>query len=180
MEGSAQNERDYMLAFQPLTLEDIAGLKEYCRQKKASICDHTFGTVMTWRNIQKTERCFLDSCLLLRHRSASGNFYYAAPFGEMEKGLEAIANDCKERGCTPIFSGICEEDKDRILARFPALRAEAVRDWFDYRYFASRLMDFSGKSLSGQRNHRNAFLRLHSQWEFSPITPEVLPKFGSF
>jgi len=169
-----------MLSFQPLTLEDIPILKEYCSLKKATICDHTFGTIMTWRNIQNTERCLTDSCLILRHCFANGGHYFSAPLGEIEKGLDAIAQDCEERGVSPVFSGIAREDKNPILLRFPALCAEAMRDWFDYRYFASRLMDFSGKSLSGQRNHRNAFLRANPQWEYCPITPQSIPEIMDF
>ena len=67
-----------------------------------------------------------------------------------------------------------------LLELLPGYIARANRDWFDYLYRAEKLSTLAGKKLAGQRNHKNFFLKNHTDWCFEEITDENLDEVQAF
>lgn len=169
-----------MLDFKPLTLEQAPLLKAYFSKGSTRICDQTLGGAMMWRNGFSTRYCEDGDCLYFQSEYQPGQFAFTCPVGKRELGLDRIEEYCKETGAELIFCSVSKEDCEAILKRFPHLSATPTRDWFDYLYLAENLRTFRGKKLSGQRNHRNFFLKNQPHWEFVPITEKNCPLAKEF
>jgi hypothetical protein len=98
----------------------------------------------------------------------------------VKTGLVRLAKHCEETGEELSFCSVAEADKDLILSLFPSYVATDHRDWSDYVYLAEKLRTLSGKKLSGQRNHRNFFIKQYPDWSFEEITSNNIEKVKSF
>ncbi len=161
-----------MLEFHPLTLEQAELLQEYFKKGKTRLCDQTMGGAMMWRNCFHTQFAYDGECLYFRSEFEPGKTVFTPPVGDLETGVKRLVEHCRQEGCCLSFCSVGEEEKDRILALLPDYFATPTRDWFDYLYSVEKLSTFSGKKLSGQRNHRNFFLKNHASWRFVPLSKE--------
>ena len=148
-----------MLDFQPLSLDHAPLVREYFSQGRTRLCDQSMGGCFMWRNGFSTHVAEKEGCLFLSSALESGKRYFTVPLGDFEKGIHLLSRHCEESGEPFRFCSVGEGDKEKLLARFPHLQATATRDWFDYLYLAEKFKGFPGKKLSGQRNHRNFFLK---------------------
>ncbi len=166
-----------MLNFQPLTLSEFPLLRHYFENEGSRICDRSAGGAMMWRFYYQTEYCDEDGALFLRIREGNGQYAYLVPAGESERGLFRLRDALPS---TPVFVGVPAEELESVRAVFPSLSAIPTREQFDYLYLTDSLASFAGKKLSGQRNHRNFFLKSHTDWAFVPITEAELPELSAF
>lgn len=169
-----------MLDFQKLTLSQIPLMKEYFSQTQGRICDQSLGGAVMWRKSFATEFALKDDILFLRSKISPSQSAFTVPLGNLEKGIALLQEHCADSGEELVFCSVCEEDKDRLLALLPEYSATATRDWFDYLYLIEPLATLQGKKLSGQRNHRNFFLKNHTDWAFEEITEENIEQIRSF
>lgn len=133
-----------------------------------------------WRKSFQTEFAVVEKILLMRSRMASGAFAYTVPLGNLERGVALLSEHCKESGEALTFTSVGEEDKNRLLALLPGHSATSLRDWSDYLYEAESLATFRGKKLSGQRNHKNYFVKNYPNWRFETIGEENLSEVKAF
>ncbi len=169
-----------MLDFKPLTLSEIPLMKEYFSHCTGRICDQSLGGAVMWRNSFQTEFAFSDRIVFLKSKISPEKTAFAAPMGDLEKGIALLKEHCEKTGEELLFCSVGEEDKNKICALLPEYEAMETRDWFDYLYLAESLATFRGKKLSGQRNHRNFFLKNHSDWAFEEITDENINEIFDF
>ncbi len=169
-----------MIDFVPLTLEQAPLLKRYFSQSRTRLCDQTLGGALMWRNAFRTQFAEYEGCLFLRSETSPGKWAYTAPLFDLKKGVELLLMHCKGYGEELVFCSVGAEDKDAICALLPGYQATSTRDWFDYVYKVEKLSTFQGKKLSGQRNHRNFFLKHNARWHFEEITKENLPLIRQF
>jgi len=164
-----------MLEFQDVTLEQIPLLKRYLSDKTMQICDHTPGTVFMWRKMLRTQYYENGSFLLLRSLLTPEKPAFSFPLGNVDEAMAAIREFCRDDPSLLSFSAISEEDSETVLSYFPELKKVPLIDWYDYCYPREQMIDFSGKKLAGQRNHRNYFFKSNPSWRFSPLSKETIP-----
>lgn len=169
-----------MIQWKPLTLEQAPLLKEYFTRSETRLCDQTLGGALMWRSGFDTYFAEDEGVLLLSSRLSSGKRAFTMPLGNVEKGLKLLEEWSAESGEPLVFCSVGEEDKEKLLAHFPEMSAKPTRDWFDYLYLAEKFKGFPGKKLSGQRNHRNYFLKNQTDWKFHVVTPENLPRVKEY
>ncbi|MBR2616166.1 MAG: DUF2156 domain-containing protein [Clostridia bacterium] len=169
-----------MIQLQPLTLKEAPLLREFFSKNRDRRCDRTLGGALMWRKTFQTRFALWEDCLLLESRLADGGVAFTAPLGDLEKGYRRLTEHCREVGLPLRLCSVGEEDKDCLLSLDPALRATPTRDWFDYLYDKKDLIGFPGKKMSGQRNHRNAFLKQNPLWSFEEVTEENMPEVREF
>lgn len=169
-----------MLNFQELTLSQIPLMKEYFSQCRGRICDQSLGGAVMWRRSFATEFALEDGILFLRSKISPEKSAFTVPFGNLEKGTALLKEHCKATDETLSFCSVSEEDKDRLLSLLPDYSAIPTRDWFDYLYRIEPLATLQGKKLSGQRNHRNFFLKNHPDWAFEEITDDNIQEVFAF
>ncbi len=168
------------MQFQMLSLSAIEDLRKAFAQSRNRICDQTLGGAMMWRNGFRTQFCQDESCLYFKSEYEPGKWAYTAPVGDVKTGLIRLAKHCEEIGEELSFCSVAEADKDLILSMFPSYVATDHRDWSDYVYLAEKLRTLSGKKLSGQRNHRNFFVKQYPNWSFEEITTVNIDKAKFF
>lgn len=169
-----------MLHFEKLTLLQAPLLKRYFAASSGRLCDRSLGGVLMWRNSFETEFAFQEEILFFRSKISQDCWCYTVPLGNLERGVALLKEHTKETGEALRFCSVGEEEKEVLLSLLPDHTAVATRDWFDYLYLAEKLSTFAGKKLSGQRNHKNFFLKTHSDWAFRPITEENLAEVRAF
>lgn len=168
-----------MLNFQKLELEHIPILEKYFSRVTTRLCDASLGGAVMWRKGFDTDFALEEDILFLRSHPDE-NAAYTVPLGNLERGVELLCKHCKETGEPLRFCSVAEEDKESLLSLLPHFTATASRDWFDYLYRAENLSTLAGKKLAGQRNHRNYFLKTHSDWCFEEIGAHNLEEVRSF
>lgn len=169
-----------MIDFQPLNLEHIPLFRAYFSRVTTRLCDTTLGGVVMWRKSFDSDFALAEDILFLRSRNDAAGFAYTVPLGNLERGLELLQEHCKKTGEPLRFCSVSEENKDRLLSLLPDYVATANRDWFDYLYRAEALATLAGKKLAGQRNHRNFFLKAHSDWSFEEIDSRNVSEVQAF
>ena len=161
-----------MIDFKKVTREDIPLLKRFFLRDKSRLCDRSLGGAVMWRESFGTFYAVVEDILFFRCVISDENIAYTAPIGDMKRGIALLLEHCKECGEELVFISVGEEDKNKILEILPEFSAVETRDWFDYLYFAENLKTMAGKKLSGQRNHRNYFLKTYPDWQFEPVSKE--------
>ena len=153
-----------------LTLSDIPFVKPYFEKYYDGSCDMTVGGTFIWRDYYKTEFALYKNTLVFRE-NLTGSFCF--PIGpEAEEAISVIGK--------AKYSFVTEKNKERLLSVFPEAKVHYNRDNSDYIYDAESMITLSGKSLSGQRNHINKFLRLYPDYSFDRITKENIDKVTEF
>lgn len=168
------------LDFKPVTLAEIPLLQSYFIRGRSRLCDQTLGGAMMWRGHFHTRYALREGYLFLQSEHIPGEFAFMPPMGEGDRGLALLEEHIAESGAVRVFCGVGEEEKERILSFYPHLTATPTREWFDYLYHTESLATFRGKKLSGQRNHRNSFLKQHADWCFEELCEKNLPDARAF
>ncbi len=161
-----------MLEFRKLTLEDIPLIKPYFEYSESRACDDTVGGTFMWRDLFSTEYAILNDTVIFKAVDLDGSPAFSYPLG---KGADDILNKmseyCKEKQipCKLIFINDIHLERLKTIYK---LHIAEQRDWWDYLYNISDLATFSGRKYNGQRNHKNAFLKLNENARYVPLTKE--------
>ena len=163
------------LIFQPLG-EKVKIIEEFIEKTEVNFCDISLGVKFMWRDTVKVEYAVFNDTLILKETGANHKnaFYY--PMGKDPLGaLEKIEEYCL-LNCVPLIFGYLDENKVAFLsARYNKTENRFDRNWCDYIYLKENFIFYSGKKLSGQRNHVNKFKRNYPNYKFCKITEENLP-----
>ena len=169
-----------MLKFERLS-KDINLIKEFIQKSQVSFCDISLGVRFMWREEFVVEYAVLNQTLILKEscESHQNAFYY--PIGEdVESALLAIEEYAKANNF-PLLFGYQDEKTTAILKkRYNEVLITNDRDWRDYIYDAEKFKTYSGKKLSGQRNHVNKFRRLFPNYKFRKIEKKDLEEVKNF
>ena len=162
--------------FRKTLLSDIDMLGEYFSLTDKRICDFTPGTAVMWRNFFNTEQALIDATLVFRV-NYFGRTAYSFPVGKNVDGvLDRILND----NDTVMLCNVTDEEIKYLSERYNVSDVDADPAWFDYLYDASEFLTYSGKKLSGQRNHVNRFNRDNPDWHTEIINEENAKDVISF
>ena len=95
--------------------------------------------------------------------------------GDLKPVLEKIIENARELGEPFMMLGVCVGTKDEIERIMPdKFNFVSNRDYADYIYLRSDLATLKGKKYQPKRNHINKFLRNYPDYEYKPITPELV------
>ena len=169
-----------MMNFQKLELEHIPLLKVYFSTVTTRLCDTSLGGAVMWRKGFDTDFALEEDILFLRSHPDDGNPAFTVPLGDLRRGVELLKEHCEKTGEELRFCSVGEEDKEKLLQLLPGYTAQGNRDWYDYLYQAESLSTLAGRRLAGQRNHKNFFLKNHTDWSFEEITDENQDEIQAF
>lgn len=168
------------LVFTPLG-KNVNLIKHFLNKTKINFCDISLGVKFMWRETVKIEYAIFNNTLILKetggnHKNA---FYY--PIGDDEIGaLEKIEEYCLKNDLPLIFGYLDEQRVALLQKRYFLTKNRFDRDWCDYIYLKENFLTYSGKKLSGQRNHVNKFKRNYPNYKFNEITEDNLPRVVEF
>lgn len=165
-----------MIDFHPITLDDRERIREIVTPTCCRNCDLNFLNLYSWRKYYHTEVAFHQDWLLVRFK-ANGKTAYLSPTGkgDWEAILSAMVADAKERGEEFLMLGCTDYSLELISHHLPGRFVSMVdRSYTDYIYLRERLSSLSGKALQSKRNHCNKFRKLYPQYEYLPLTVDLI------
>lgn len=169
------------LEFTKLELEHIPLIRPFFLQQNRRICDCTIGSTLMWRNY--FDNCFaiVDDTLIFRSRYLDGQFAFTVPIGKNpERLLELTEEYCREQEIALEFCTVTPNDLELLRSRWPDLKVEENRDWYDYLYESRDIVRFSGRKYAAQRNHIHRFERDCPDWSFERMTADHVEEVRSF
>ena len=172
-----------MLEFSKITIQNALELKPYLDVQPFRSCDYTLGAVFQWRAYFRSAFTIVSGMLVMlaTYPGEGTCFVYPVGNGDLNAALDAIEAHAKETGMPLRFCAVPKEALSQLCARYGSRAVVSThRDWADYVYNASDLMDFPGKKYHTQRNHLNRFCKDNPSAVFVPVTEETLPAALAF
>lgn len=167
-----------MIEFKKLTLADKATIQYYTLKSNRRNCDLSFANLYSWRFLYHTEFAVMDGYLLLRFIFKE-RLSYMMPVGEgdLRPIMKAIMADAKAMGQPFFMQGVSVRMRADLDLAFPdTFVFKTSRDYADYLYLREDLAFLRGKKFQAKRNHVNKFLRTYPDFNYYPLTPEMIPE----
>ncbi len=169
-----------MLNFKKIEREDFSVLKAYLNAYPSRQCDRSVGTIIMWHEYYRNYYAIIDGTLIFLSKFKDKNCF-SFPIGKnIQGGLDAIDEYCEANNLPCVMCSVNKNELPVLFKRYSYCVVEADRDMFDYIYDKTALMSLSGKKYSTPRNHINKFLKLYKNYEFAPITKELIPELIDF
>jgi hypothetical protein len=167
-----------MLEFSKITIHNARQLKPYLDVQPFRSCDYTLGAVYQWRAYFRSAFAIVSDMLVMLATYPGEGVCFVFPVGngDLDAALDAIEAHAKESGMPLRFCAVPKVGLALLCERYGARAIVSTnRDWADYVYNASDLMNFPGKKYHTQRNHLNRFCKDNPSAKFVPVTEETLP-----
>lgn len=153
-----------MLNFKPLELSDRDILDKYLVPYRFNTCEYSFINLFIWRRGCDIQYAIKDDVLIIKKIDFDGSYHFMQPINYTKENLKDIVKlllEEKERMELDFLFKDAEEEfmKELIEIYGDKVEYEEDRDNFDYIYDSEKLMTLSGKSLHGQKNHYNYFVK---------------------
>lgn len=175
-QGQPTEEARTPLAFKDIEIADKEAITAYTLTGQRRNCDLSFSNLCCWRFLYGTQYAEYEGWLLLKFR-VEGRLAYMMPVGkgDLKQAVEALADDARREGEPLQIMGVCHDLCAELEACMPGrFRFEADRDYADYLYLRTDLATLEGKKLQAKRNHVNRFRRTYPDYEYLPITPQLV------
>lgn len=165
-----------MIQFRPIEVEDRERVQRYTLQSSRRNCDLSFANLYSWRFLYRTQIAEMNGFLLFRFY-VDNERAYMMPVGEgdIRPVIETLMDDARADGERFCLSGVCTDMREELEMAFPGqLVFTADRDYFDYIYLRSDLATLRGKKFQPKRNHLNKFRNAYPDYQYKPLTPELV------
>ena len=171
-----------MLAFEPITADNILKSAEYFKYKVSRTSDYTIGAMYMWRDFYQTEFTIFDDMILYKVKFLDRiSFTFPVGGGSLIKAMDALKEYCNMNNLPLWFCTVPEEAISILVNQFGGtIPGKPSRDWADYLYLAEDLANMAGRKYSGQRNHINKFKKLYPDYKYQRITSDNLPRIEEF
>ncbi|MBO4656966.1 MAG: GNAT family N-acetyltransferase [Bacteroidales bacterium] len=181
-----------MIRFRTLTAQDRALVQSYTFGSDRRGCDISFANLIGWQFLFNTQIAEVEGYLVLRLHFF-GDLAYLMPAAKpriLEDGsmgvkpcdacdvnvIRALMEDSASLGRPFLMTGVSRRMADLLEEAMPGVFViYPNRDYSDYVYFREKLETLAGKKLQSKRNHVNKFLKLYPDWEYKPLTPDMIP-----
>lgn len=166
-----------IIPFRPITAADADVLRSFTMESKCMNCDMNVANLCSWQFLYHTEYAVVDGFLLLRFL-LNGQVTYMKPTGkgDLRHVLQLLVADARSLGDTLKMACVCPCAQEVMEEAMPgAFTFTTNRDSADYLYLREKLVTLSGKKLQPKRNHINKFKRLYPDYEYRPLTSEMVP-----
>ena len=167
-----------MLSFSAIDTGNILSLRPYIESQPYRTCDYTIGAIFQWRAYFRSAFALPGDMLVMLADYGEDGLGYTFPVGngDMRTALSVIEQDAYETGRPLVYCAVPDEAVPVLVSHYGArCIVETRRDWADYLYVASDLIEFPGKRYHTPRNHFNRFLRENPDSRFVSVTAETLP-----
>lgn len=160
-----------MFNFKKLTVTDRSLVQPILQQSQHSLCNFSFANQIIWEESFHSQFALLDDMLILRFQ-LNGEHYFNFPLGtgDAKSTLEKMMEYAKMQNITLCLLPLTEEMKGFLEIHFPhRFSFTASRDYYDYLYKTTDLIELKGKQYQPKRNHINKFKKLYD-YVYAPIT----------
>lgn len=166
-----------VLDFRALSMADREKVLSYTLRSARQNCDLCFVNLFAWQFLYQTEMAEYGGFLFFRFY-ADGHPAYMLPLGEgdLMAAVSLLKEDACRRGYPLLLLGVGRDYLPQ-LERFEQAGyvTNENRNYADYLYLREALTTLSGKKLQPKRNHANKFRRLYPNYEYRPLTSDLVP-----
>ena len=165
------------IPFRPVTAADADLLRSFTMESKCMNCDMNVANLCSWQFLYHTEFAVVEGFLVLRF-VLDGHVTYMKPIGkgDLRPVLELLMADARSLGDTLRVACVCPCAQALMDESMPGAFTYTVnRDKSDYLYLREKLVTLSGKKLQPKRNHISKFKRAYPDYEYRPLTPDLMP-----
>ncbi len=168
-----------MLNFKTIELKDKSLLDSYLLKSNFRNCDFSFSNLFCWKERYQTTYDIVTGFLVIRFIVVDDNLpCYLMPIGtgNLTKILELLIADSKKNNYPFRMMSITDEMFVLLDKAMPdTFTYTPMRGSSDYIYLTENLLHLTGKKYQSKRNHINKFKIEHPDFEFLPITKELIP-----
>ena len=164
-----------------MTKQDAPRLRRYYQNCDYGLCEYSVGTKLMWKKSLHPAWAEIAGCLVVRNEidgQVVFDYPVPGPEGDEDAALEAIENDCLERGSPGDLCGAGVQAA-KLLSRYPYVRVSDVRTWRDYVYYREDLQFFAAAVLRPAESHQQVPLQV-ADAEFRPLTAADAPAIERF
>lgn len=166
-----------VLDFHALSMADREKVLNYTLGADRQNCDLCFVNLFAWQFLYQTEMAEHNGFLFFRFY-ADGHPAYMLPLGEgdLVEAVELLKEDACRRGHPLLLLGVGRDYVSRLeRLEQTGFVLNENRNYADYLYLRESLATLAGKKLQPKRNHANKFRRLYPNYEYRPLTPDLVP-----
>ncbi len=169
------------MQFTRLQKNNIEQIKNYIERSEISFCDISLGAKFMWRDEYVIDFCIFNDTLIMKESCSDYKDVFYYPIGEkVADALDAIEGYTRENFIDLEFCCIDDAHAKLLAERYYDTTIYNDRDWDDYIYTAEQFKTYSGKKLSGQRNHVNKFKKLYPDYRFKVVEKFDVPQIEQF
>ncbi len=169
-----------MLEFKYLD-KNVQAIAPYIDKTETEFCNISLGVKYMWRKTCFTEYAIFNDTLILREKTKNNPYAFYYPMGkDIEGALREIEEYQKAKFLPLIFCCVDNATAATLTQRYHDAEVRNSRDWSDYVYEAGAFKSYSGKRLSGQRNHVNKFKKTYPDYEVEEINQDNLEQVKAF
>ena len=165
------------IPFRPVTAADADLLRSFTMEGKCMNCDLNVANICSWQFLYHTEWAVVEGMLVLRF-VLDGRVTYMKPIGrgDLHHVLRLLMDDARSMGDTLRVACICPCAQAVMEESMPGAFTYTIdRDKSDYLYLRERLVTLTGKKLQPKRNHISKFKRTYPDYEYRPLTADLVP-----
>ena len=163
-------------SFRPVTAADADVLRSFTMESKCMNCDMNVANLCSWQFLYHTEWAIVENFLVLRFMT-DGMVTYMKPIGkgDLKPVLELLIADARSLGDSFRMACVCPCAQALMDESMPdAFTYSVDRSRADYLYLREKLVTLSGKKLQPKRNHISKFKRTYPNYEYRPLTKELV------
>lgn len=165
-----------MIPFKDITLADKDIITSFTLNSRRRNCDLSFSNLCSWRFLYNTQFAVVDDFLVFKFW-ADDQLAYMMPVGngDQKSILYKLIEDAGKEGQPFCMLGVCSDMRKELETVLPdRFTFTEDRDYADYIYLRSDLSTLKGKKFQPKRNHINRFRNTYSDYEYIPITPDLI------
>ena len=162
-----------MLTFHTLSVTDRAAVQAVSLKAGRRNCNYDFANLVGWQFWFQTEVCVLADAVVLRFTFDGQRAYMVCTAGNLQP--ELLSDLLADSGGCLMLLGLEDSQVQAVESQHSDLiiKAEAVRNQYDYIYRRSSLATLQGGAYQAKRNHANRFRAEHPDFEYRPLAPEL-------
>ncbi|MCR5077633.1 MAG: GNAT family N-acetyltransferase [Prevotella sp.] len=175
-----------MIKFHDVKTTDRELIQAYTLCGDRQNCDLSFANIISWRFMYNTQIAEVDGFLVFRFYMGH-HLAYMAPVWKCSwneamretfaKVVRQMRDDAITLGHPFLMLGVCANMVGILETTFPdTFDIRPDRDHFDYIYTREKLATLAGKKLQSKRNHCNKFRKMYPDYEYKPLTKEMIPE----
>lgn len=173
------------MKFKNIDIESRNIINKYLTKENRISCAYCFTDIFIWKDKYHTQYCIEDDCLYLRqYDDESDLYYYYIPMNSknLQDGINSIIIDSIENKYKFCFGNIEEKYINIFKEEYKDIfSVKLVRDFSDYIYNASDLINLSGKKFHKKKNLFNKFMREYEgRYEYRNITSKDINDILAF
>lgn len=171
-----------MIEFKPVTIADKELITSYILPSGRRDCDSAFANMCSWHFYNEYSYAIVDGHLVIRMRADGERMVYSMPYGDGNRigVIERLMQQSREDGQSFYLRGIFPESREILEKDFPTIfEYEQNRDYADYLYLRTDLVELKGKNYHQKRNHVNQF-RKEYDYRYEPLTPGLFSQCMDF